>query len=135
MDSINNPFGHKVKFEQVTDNKAVKDLMMAKARSAAGDGGEVSEEVKKLRMEKEREIQTYEDQLMEMKNNMEEMKVEMDQFEVKREEISEKEKLVDEEIETKHKIFKKQKELLTEISKLESQDINALETEVGNFQN
>jgi hypothetical protein len=61
MDSINNPFGHKVKFEQVTDNKAVKDLMMAKARSAAGDGGEVSEEVKKLRMEKEREIQTYED--------------------------------------------------------------------------
>jgi len=35
-DALNNQFGTKVKFEQVTDSKALKDLMIKKAQQ---DGG------------------------------------------------------------------------------------------------
>jgi hypothetical protein len=53
-EALNNPFGTKVKFEQITDSKALKDLMIQKAK--ADGAGQVSEEVKKLRKIKEKEI-------------------------------------------------------------------------------
>ena len=43
---MNNQFGTKVKFEQVTDSKALKDLMIKKAKKDQGD--QVSEEVQKF---------------------------------------------------------------------------------------
>ena len=53
-EAINNPFATKVKFEQITDSKALKDLMIQKAK--AEGVGQISEEVKKLREIKEKEI-------------------------------------------------------------------------------
>ena len=51
---MNNQFGTKVKFEQVTDTEALKDLMLKKAKQEQGEV--VSEEVKKLRNAKKKEI-------------------------------------------------------------------------------
>lgn len=78
-EAINNPFATKVKFEQITDSKALKDLMIQKAK--AEGVGQISEEVKKLREIKEKEIQQHEEQIKHLKNHMEGLKLHIDQFE------------------------------------------------------
>ena len=62
---MNNQFGTKVKFEQVTDSKALKDLMIKKAKKDQGD--QVSEEVQKFWKQKEKELQQYEEQIKNLK--------------------------------------------------------------------
>ena len=71
-----NSFGHKVKFEQVTDSIALKDLMIRKAQAAAGD--EVPEAVKQLRAQKEAEINQLEEELKGYSTQIEQAKLLID---------------------------------------------------------
>ena len=84
----NNPFFHKVQFEQVTDTKALRELLLKQAQDSSG--AEVSEEVKKLRAEKEGEIKTWEDQLGTLNGQMEELSLAIETTEQAREELKEK---------------------------------------------
>ncbi len=71
-----NSFGHKVKFEQVTDSIALKDLMIRKAQAAAGD--EVPEAVKQLWAQKEAEINQLEEELKGYSTQIEQAKLLID---------------------------------------------------------
>lgn len=95
-------------------------------------GAEVSPEVQKMRDEKNEEIKVLEVELTDLKLTAENMNLKIDNFDEKNV-ILEKQKDVEVDIEKKYRVYKTNKELLTEINKLEGQDVNMLEQEIVDY--
>ena len=122
------------------DNEAGSSAKLIAATASAGQTGEggakkyeynADYDLDKLTEEKEAEIKTYVDKLDKMKRKIDTMKAQYERDSKQKTQTEEDRKEMAENLKSVTKVNNKNKEILNELDKLGSQDMKALQHEVG----